>query len=454
MGEGEYVDNLNNNWQKTLNVFKNRLDEFGLDKVMFDSFFSTLQAVEILNNDITITSETQWGMNEVVPHLEALEEIYNTLTSGHYHLNLLSEEEYYHKKTAIKDDLLDFDDNLNAELTFDNFVIGNSNRIAQSASLAVANKPGISYSPLFIHSNSGLGKTHLLNAIGNYAKKNNPSIRVLFTTSENFVNEYIQSLSKHTIDDFNYKYRHIDILLIDDIQFMATKESSSEIFFNIFNSLISHKKQIVITSDKPPKDLRGMESRLVSRFSSGLTVSIDTPEFETSKSILRKKLEIENVDYPIKEEVLDFIATHFNNDVRELEGSLKRLLFYKLICGKDCDCIDLSLALEAFGDTVNEPTQKNELTVTNIKKCVADYYNLTISQINSKSRTSNVIVARHIAMYLVRDLIKDISFIQIGHEFGGRDHSTVMKACDKVEKKLDKDINYRRAIDDIKRKLV
>ncbi len=448
------MDNLNNNWQKTLNVFKNRLDEFGLDKVMFDSFFSTLQAVEILNNDITITSETQWGMNEVVPYLEALEEIYNTLTSGHYHLHLLSEEEYYHQKTAIKDDLLDFDDNLNAELTFDNFVIGNSNRIAQSASLAVANKPGISYSPLFIHSNSGLGKTHLLNAIGNYAKKNNPSIRVLFTTSENFVNEYIQSLSKHTIDDFNYKYRHIDILLIDDIQFMATKESSSEIFFNIFNSLISHKKQIVITSDKPPKDLRGMESRLVSRFSSGLTVSIDTPEFETSKSILRKKLEIENVDYPIKEEVLDFIATHFNNDVRELEGSLKRLLFYKLICGKDCDCIDLSLALEAFGDTVNEPTQKNELTVTNIKKCVADYYNLTISQINSKSRTSNVIVARHIAMYLVRDLIKDISFIQIGHEFGGRDHSTVMKACDKVEKKLDKDINYRRAIDDIKRKLV
>ena len=315
-------------------------------------------------------------------------------------------------------------------------------------------KPGISYSPLFIHSNSGLGKTHLLNAIGNYAKSKDPHIKILFTTSENFVNEYIQSLSNHTIDEFNYKYRHIDILLIDDIQFMASKESSSEIFFNIFNSLISNKKQIVITSDKPPRDLKGMESRLVSRFSSGLTVSIDTPEFETSKAILRKKIEIENVDYPITEEVLDFIASHFNQDVRELEGSLKRLLFYKLICGKRLDCIDLNFALEAFSDTYTEPKKNKELTVDSIKQCVANYYNLTVNQINSKTRTSNIIVARHIAMYLVRDLIKDISFIQIGHEFGGRDHSTVMKACDKVQKKLEKDLNYRKAIQEIKSKLV
>lgn len=447
------MNNLNTEWKKTLNVFKNRLDEFDLDKIAFDSFFATLQIVDIVDGDVTITIDTQWSLEEVAPYLDNLEEIYNTLTNGHYHLHLITEEEYK-KSLYQKNDLLTFEDNLNTDLNFENFVVGNSNRIAQNASLAVAMKPGISYSPLFIHSNSGLGKTHLLNAIGNYAKKRDPMIKVLFTTSENFVNEYIQSLSKHTIDEFNYKYRHIDILLIDDIQFMATKESSSEIFFNIFNSLISNKKQIVITSDKPPRDLRGMESRLVSRFSSGLTVSIDTPEFETSKAILRKKLEIENVDYPITDEVLDFIASHFNTDVRELEGSLKRLLFYKLICGKKLDCIDLNFALEAFSDSYAQPTQKKELTVSNIKKCVADYYNLTVSQINSKSRTSNIIVARHIAMFLVRDLIKDISFIQIGHEFGGRDHSTVMKACDKVQKKLDKDMNYRQAIDDIKKKLV
>lgn len=443
------MNNLTTDWEKTLKIFKSQCN----DKVFFDSYFSSLKVRDIVDGDIIVTVDTQWSLGEVHPYKEKLEEIYNTLTSGHYHINLVVEDDY-NQSIQQKNELLNFEDNLNPDLTFENFVVGASNRIAQNASLAVAMKPGISYSPLFIHSNSGLGKTHLLNAIGNYAKSKDPHIKILFTTSENFVNEYIQSLSNHTIDEFNYKYRHIDILLIDDIQFMASKESSSEIFFNIFNSLISNKKQIVITSDKPPRDLKGMESRLVSRFSSGLTVSIDTPEFETSKAILRKKIEIENVDYPITEEVLDFIASHFNQDVRELEGSLKRLLFYKLICGKRLDCIDLNFALEAFSDTYTEPKKNKELTVDSIKQCVANYYNLTVNQINSKTRTSNIIVARHIAMYLVRDLIKDISFIQIGHEFGGRDHSTVMKACDKVQKKLEKDLNYRKAIQEIKSKLV
>ncbi len=444
------MNNLNLDWQKTLNIFEHQVD-----KILFDSFFSTLKVVDIVDGDVIIIVDTQWSYDTVLPYLDKLQEIYNTITKGHYHLHLVTEEEH-NKSTQQKNDLLVFDDNLNPDLTFENFVVGNSNRIAQNASLAVAMKPGISYSPLFIHSNSGLGKTHLLNAIGNYAKKNDPSVKVLFTTSENFVNEYVKALADHKMDEFNYKYRHIDILLIDDIQFMAKKESSSEIFFNIFNSLISNKKQIIITSDKPPRELRGMESRLVSRFTSGLTVSIDTPEFETSKAIIKKKLEIENVDYPIKEEVIDFIATHFNTDVRELEGSLKRLLFYKLICGKKLDCIDLNFALEAFSDTYTTQSspQKKELTVSNIKKCVADYYNLTVSQINSKSRTSSIIVARHIAMYLVRNLIDGISYIQIGQEFGGRDHSTVMKAYSKVQKKLEKDMNYRQAIDDIKKKLV
>lgn len=443
------MNNLSSDWEKTLNIFKTQCD----DKVFFDSYFSSLKVRDVVDGDIIVTIDTQWSLGEVNPYLDKLEEIYNTLTSGHYHINLVVEEDYI-QSIQQKNELLNFEDNLNPDFTFENFVVGGSNRIAQNASLTVAMKPGISYSPLFIHSNSGLGKTHLLNAIGNYAKSKDPTIKILFTTSENFVNEYIQSLSNHTIDEFNYKFRHIDILLIDDIQFMASKESSSEIFFNIFNSLISNKKQIVITSDKPPRDLKGMESRLVSRFSSGLTVSIDTPEFETSKAILRKKIEIENVDYPITEEVLDFIASHFNQDVRSLEGSLNRLMFWKLVNGKNVNCIDLNFALDAFSDTYEQPHKTTELTVDAIKNCVADYYNLTVNQLNSKTRTSNIIVARHIAMYLVRDLIKDISFIQIGHEFGGRDHSTVMKACDKVEKKLDKDLNYRKAIQDIKKKLL
>ena len=442
------MNNLILDWQKTLEIFKKQCE----DKVFFDSYFSSLNVKDIIDGDLTITVDTQWSYGEVEPFLEKLQEIYNTVTKGHYHINLILEEDY-NRSLIQNEELMNIEDHLNDDLIFENFVVGNSNRIAQNASLAVAMKPGISYSPLFIHSDSGLGKTHLLNAIGNYAKSKDPTIKILYTTSENFVNEYIRSLTDHKIDEFNFKFRHIDILLIDDIQFMASKEASSEIFFNIFNNLISNKKQIVITSDKPPRDLRGMESRLVSRFTSGLTVSIDTPEFETAKAILKKKIEIDNVDFPITEDVFDFIASHFNQDVRELEGSLKRLLFYKLICGRKLDYIDLNFALEAFSDTY-QPEEKKELTVSNIKKCVAEYYNLSVNQINSKARTANIIVARHIAMYLVRNLIKDISFIQIGHEFGGRDHSTVMKACDKVQKQLDKDINYRKAIQEIKERLL
>ena len=232
------MNNLDTDWQKTLNIFKNQID----DKIIFDSFFTTLQVKDIIDSDVTITVDTQWSLDGVSPYLEKLEEIYNTLTSGHYQLHLETEDEY-NKSIQQKNDLMLFNDNLNSDLKFENFVVGNSNRIAQNASLAVAMKPGISYSPLFIHSNSGLGKTHLLNAIGNYAKSKDPFTKVLFTTSENFVNEYIQSLSNHTIDEFNYKYRHIDILLIDDIQFMATKESSSEIFliFSIVSLVIKSK---------------------------------------------------------------------------------------------------------------------------------------------------------------------------------------------------------------------
>lgn len=447
------MNNLNHDFQKTLKFFEKKLDELGLDQFVYESFFAPLKIQDIVDNDVIITTDSHWNCQSITPYLDELQSIYNIVTNGNYTLKLYVEDEY-EKETQKDEVLLEFEDNLNSDLNFNTFVVGNSNRIAQTAALTVAMKPGIAYSPLFIHGQSGLGKTHLLNAIGNYAKQKKPGTKVLYTTSENFVNEYISSISSHKLEEFNYKYRHIDILLIDDIQFMAAKDASCEIFFNIFNTLISNKKQIVITSDKPPKELRGMETRLVSRFTSGLTVSIDTPEFETAKAILRKKIEYENLEYPITEEVIDFIATHFNNDVRELEGSVKRLLFYILIYPHEIETIDLKFALEAFNGAVSDNVEKAELTISHVKKTVADYYNLTITQINSKSRTSNLIVARHIAMYLCRELVKDVSFIQIGNEFGGRDHSTVMKACDKVKKNIDKDINYKQAIDDIKKKLV
>lgn len=442
---------LDDRWSQTLKEFSSTFE----DKVIFDSFIADLKAQELNHDELIATTPYAFNVGMIQDYVPTLEKTYNSLFDTQVTIKVMSEEDYK-KGAAPKKEKpkVQLDDHLNPSFTFDNFVVGNSNRIAQNASLAVAMKPGTAYSPLFIYSNSGLGKTHLLNAIGNFVKKRDSTKKILYTSTENFVNDYVSSIAHNTIDEFNTRYRTIDVLLIDDIQFIASKTQSSEMFFNIFNSLQNENKQIVITSDKPPKELKGIENRLVSRFTNGLTVSIDTPEFETSKAILKKKLEIEKVDYPIQEDVLDFMASHFNRDIRELEGSLKRLLFYKLVFGSNVDVIDLEFALKAFKeDEETTHVEQKNLTVDQIKKTVADYYNLTVSQINSKSRTSKITVARHIAMYLVRNLISDMSYIQIGKEFGGRDHSTVMKACDKVEKNLKKDENYRKAVDDLKAKL-
>lgn len=447
---------LAENWSQCLADFRDQFD----DKVIFDSFIADLTAQDIINDELLATTPYAFNVGMIEDYVPLLEKTYNSLFDANLTIKVMSEADYKKgyaaKKQKKEEEKPSLDDHLNPDFTFDNFVVGNSNRIAQNASLAVAMKPGAAYSPLFIYSNSGLGKTHLLNAIGNFVKKRDKEgvKRILYTSTENFVNDYVSSIAHNMIDEFNERYRSIDVLLIDDIQFIASKTQSSEMFFNIFNSLQNENKQIVITSDKPPKDLKGIENRLISRFTNGLTVSIDTPEFETSKAILKKKLEIEKVDYPIKEDVLDFMASHFNRDIRELEGSLKRLLFYKLVFGQNIEVIDLEFALQAFEDDYKEEkVRKVDLSVDKIKKTVADYYNLTVAQINSKSRTSNVIVARHIAMYLVRNLLNDMSYIQIGKEFGGRDHSTVMKACDKVEKNIKKDKNYKQAVEDLRKKL-
>jgi len=430
------MDRLSELWAKTLSVYS---QSAATDKVLFESIIALCKARKQTHDELIVTAESEFTLPTIEEAVPELERIFNELSGAHIHITLMSEDAY--NESRVKpEEKIQFEDHLNPDFTFNNFVVGSSNRIAQNASLAVATKPGNTYSPLFIYSNSGLGKTHLLNAIGNYIKSKRPGMKVLYSTSEEFVNEYVSAIANHTINDFNYLYRNVDVLLIDDIQFIASKDSSMEMFFNIFNTLYNANKQIVITSDKNPRDLKGMENRLVSRFTNGLMVSIDTPEFETAKAILQKKLETEHVNYPIHEEVIDMMASRFNRDVRELEGSLKRLLFYKLVFGAEKDDIDLEFALEAFEDDQmysNEGTRDN-LSVDEIKRCVASYYNLSVAQINSKSRTSNIIVARHIAMYLVRNLIDNISYIQIGREFGGRDHSTVMKACDKVEKKLEK----------------
>ncbi|QIK69081.1 chromosomal replication initiator protein DnaA [Erysipelothrix sp. HDW6C] len=341
-------------------------------------------------------------------------------------------------------------DGVVANQTFDNFVVGPSNKESHSAALGCAYRPGQFYTPLFIYGNSGLGKTHLLNAIGNYIKANNPNAKVFYTSSSDFVRLVASSIQNREIEEFKDQMYALDVLLIDDIQFLAGKEKSHEIFFHIFNELIYNRKQIVITSDRLPTEIKGLEDRLISRFSSGLSVGVDTPEFETSLAILKMKIANRSVDPDVfDEDVLSYVAANYSKDVRMLEGALNRLLFYS-IQFSDNEHIDIDIAMAAFKSS-GEKIQSTELDTKTIKRIVADYYGLTQAQLVSKARTKAISNARHIAIYLSRKHL-DLPYNKIGEDFGKRDHSTIISACDKIEKKLKVDQLLGKAIFEIEGK--
>ena len=346
------------------------------------------------------------------------------------------------KKIILEDKLLD-------KYTFDNFVVGHSNRESQAAALSCAVNPGEFFNPLFIYGNSGLGKTHLLHAIGNFVKKNSPEKKVIYIYSEDFISLIVNSIKDKTIEEVKRVIEEADYLLIDDIQRLKQGERSQEIFFNLYNKLISKNKQIIITSDIHPTELKGIENRLISRFNSGLSVGIDSPEFETSLAILEKKLEERNDQFLIERPVLDYIATTYSSDVRELEGNLNKLLFKAILYNPSV--IDLDFAILAFKDDPNVKST-GKLTVSKIKKAVCDFYGLTKVQLESKQRTTNVANARHIAIYLCRKHL-DMPFTKIGAEFGGRDHSTVMSSFEKVTKLIKEKEVFENAVSKIEKKL-
>ena len=334
---------------------------------------------------------------------------------------------------------------LDPNFTFENFVIGRSNIQSQSASIMVANNPGFSYNPLFIYGNSGLGKTHLLNAIGNKISENFPDYKIGFVSGIDFVEGVAESIKNHEIDEFKREFYNLDVLLVDDIQFIAGKEKTHEVFFSIFNELVNNRKQICLTSDRMPQDIKGLEERIISRFNQGLNVNIEAPEYETSMNILKKKLML-NGGQNIDDEVLSYIATNFSKDVRQLEGALNRLLFFSITFAP-VDHITIEIALEAFKDQI--PEASNELSVVSIKKAVCDYYGITKQQLESKIRTKKIAIPRQIAMYLTRSLL-DMPYKDIGNIFGKRDHSTVISACEKIEDLFKRDEMYQRSINEIK----
>lgn len=334
--------------------------------------------------------------------------------------------------------------------TFDNFIVGDCNRESQAAALACAYKPGTAFNPLFIYGNSGLGKTHLLMAIGNYVRKTYPTKKVYYIESLKFVDKVVKAIQNNKIDAFKQFICTMDVLLVDDIQFLAGKEKSHEIFFSIYNELFNNHKQICIASDRQPKEIKGLEERLITRFSSGLAVGIDSPEFETSLAILRSKIKNSGNDLnDVDERGMAYIASNFSGNVRDLEGAWNRVLFYAIMFQKDKGTIKFETVVNALKNQA-VVSDKTGLSPNKIIKCVADYYGLTRQQITGKTRTKNIANARHISIYLCRKLL-DLSYIRIGEEFGGRDHSTIISACTKVEKQIKDDPNMATAIGDIEK---
>ncbi len=335
---------------------------------------------------------------------------------------------------------------LNHKYTFDTFVVGNNNRFAHAASQAVADAPAKSYNPLFIYSGVGLGKTHLMHAIGHHVLAKKKYFKVLYITSEKFTNELINSIRYYKTDEFRNKYRNVDILLIDDIQFLAGKESTQEEFFHTFNSLYEANKQIIISSDRPPKDIPTLEDRLRSRFEWGLITDMQPPDFETRIAILRKKAQQENLDIP--DEVLNYIAVKIQSNIRELEGALIRLIAYASFNKQE---INLSLAEDVLKDIFPE-SKPRIITVQLIQQIIADYFNIRVEDLKAKKRTRVVSYPRQIAMYVTREMT-DLSLPKIGEYFGGRDHTTVMHACDRISSEMQLDPDLEQTIKDLIHKI-
>ena len=328
------------------------------------------------------------------------------------------------------------------EFTFDTYIIGSSNKFAHAASLAVASNPAGAYNPLFIYGNSGLGKTHLLYAICNDIKKNRPEMKTLYIKGDDFTNELIESIKKNKTSEFRDKYRKPDILLVDDIQFIAGKDSTQEEFFHTFNSLYESKKQIVLTSDRPPKEIQTLEDRLRTRFEWGLIADIQPPDFETRIAIVKRKAELLNIEIP--DDVCEYITTRLKTNIRQLEGTVKKIKAMHLLRG---DSISIPTAQFAISDILNND-QPQPLTVEKIIEEVSRTFGVASDDIRSTKRSATISNARQIAMYVVRD-VTQMSMSNIGEEFGGRDHSTVVYAIQQVEKSMENNKKNKSVIEDI-----
>lgn len=437
-------DNLPQIWEKTLDLIKNELTA-----VSFNTWINTIEPIS-LQNDVIILGTPNDFIKDILKtrYITLIGNALKQVTSKQYQIKIIiPTEDNFHPagennkrgNRSLMEGLSSLQ--LNPKYTFDTFVIGNSNRFAHAACVAVAESPAKAYNPLFIYGGVGLGKTHLMNAIGHYILQNNPNTKVVYVSSETFTNELINSIRDDRNVEFRNKYRHVDVLLIDDIQFIAGKESTQEEFFHTFNALHESNKQIIISSDRPPKDIPTLEDRLRTRFEWGLITDIQAPDFETRTAILRKKAQMENIDVP--DEVMLYIAKKIQSNIRELEGALIRIVAYSSLTNSK---VTVELASEALKEIFS--SKAKQLNTTLIKEVISNKFNVKIEDMDSKKRTRAIAYPRQIAMYLTRELM-DLSLPKIGEEFGGRDHTTVMHAHNKITQDIKNDPDLKEKIDKI-----
>ena len=447
------MKNIDELWKHSLAILEKKIS-----KPSFETWLKSTKAHTLKKDTLTVVAPNEFARDWLEErYSDVIGEVLYEITGEQLEVKFIiphnqKEEEYDLPAPAKKVRRSDDEQHelpqtlLIPKYTFDTFVIGSGNRFAHAASLAVAEAPAKAYNPLFIYGGVGLGKTHLMHAIGHYVLEHNPSAKVVYLSSEKFTNEFINSIRDNRAEDFRNKYRSVDVLLIDDIQFLAGKESTQEEFFHTFNALHEESKQIVISSDRPPKEIPTLEDRLRSRFEWGLITDITPPDLETRIAILRKKAKAERLD--ISNEVMIYIANQIDSNIRELEGALIRVVAYSSLINKD---INADLAAEALKDII--PSSKPKIiSISDIQKVVGEYFNVKLDDFKAKKRTKSVAYPRQIAMYLSRELT-DYSLPKIGEEFGGRDHTTVIHAHEKISKLMQSDSQLQDHIKEINSKL-
>jgi len=410
--------------------------ESDVANVSYRAFLEVLVPIKVIDNTVYIQTESEVARNYIEKKYSKIIMIaINEVIGETYDIKFLLPSEV--DKQNLKDRTPKISTNishpnLNSRYTFDAFVVGNNNKLSHAASLAVAESPAEAYNPLFIYGGVGLGKTHLMHSIAHYILNESPDMKVLYVSGEKFTNELISSIQFAKYEEFRNKYRNIDVLLVDDIQFLIGKERTQEEFFHTFNTLYESKKQIIISSDRPPKEIETLEERLRSRFEWGLITDIQAPDFETRMAILKKKAELENLDVP--NEVVQYVANNIKSNIRELEGAINKIVAYSTLVHKE---ITKELAEDALKDLIS-PTENRAITIEFIIEVVSQHFNLNPSDITSKKRPREISFPRQIVMYLCRTLT-DFSLPQIGNKLGKRDHTTVIHGYEKISSELKTD---------------